>query len=208
MASSFFAAKSKDKQRFHTPTTFRAQRQLQFSTPTTPTPQRQMAAAHGLTNLQNYSPSASATSSQQSATTSNANANQTQHPITNATTNPSVGTNPQTNGTPQQALLNQRILPWDVNGSRHTKLYNTAAPKIVYPAGSRDEEINQRFIKQMDMYLNRNFLVRSIMKGDTPHPFLYYERLEQYWQALGTPQRKFNPAETFTTLDEIQAKGH
>ena len=60
----------------------------------------------------------------------------------------------------------------------------------------------------MDMYLNRNFLVRSIMNGDTPHPFLYYSRLQQYWQAVGTPNRKFNTTETFSTLDEIKSNGH
>ena len=60
----------------------------------------------------------------------------------------------------------------------------------------------------MNMYLNRNFLVRSALSGNTPHPFSSYERLQEYWRAVGTPTKVFNPAETFATLQDIEEKGH
>ena len=58
------------------------------------------------------------------------------------------------------------------------------------------------------MYLNKNFLVRSAIKGDTPHPFISYERLQQYWHKMGKANWRFNTSETFATLDAIQSNGH
>ena len=105
-------------------------------------------------------------------------------------------------------MLDGRILPWEINGNKQNKLFNVAPPKLQYPAGSRDETTNERFVTEMDMYLKRSYLVRSVINGDTPHPFSVYERLQQYWSAMGSPNKVFNTAETFSTLDKIKSNGH
>ena len=84
-----------------------------------------------------------------------------------------------------------RILPWDFNGNKHGKLYNCSPPSITYPAGSRDKKVNHRFVSRMNMYLNRNFLVRSALSGITPHPFSNYERLKEYWTATNSSRTIF-----------------
>ena len=53
-------------------------------------------------------------------------------------------------------------------------------PKITYPAGSRDEDVHNRFVAKMDMHLFSNFHVRSILVGDRPHPFSGYNRLTKH----------------------------
>ena len=58
------------------------------------------------------------------------------------------------------------------------------------------------------MYLNKNYLVRSVLSGETPHPFSVYDRLNDYWTALGSPDKVFDTSKTFATLDEIKERGH
>ena len=82
------------------------------------------------------------------------------------------------------------------------------APDLIYPAGSRVEAVNKRFIKCMDMYLFQNFIVLSIMVGSIPHPFLSYQRLNNYWSAMGKPNWKFDKTKTFETMELIRANGH
>ena len=100
------------------------------------------------------------------------------------------------------------ILPWESAGSKITSLYKSAPPKLVYPAASRDERVNTRFVKQMDMYLFKNYQVRSVLVGERPHPFADYPRLKQYWSALGYGSWQFDPTKTFATLDVIRENGH
>lgn len=218
MASSLFT-NGKVNRRFHTPTTYRAQRRLfSASTPQLRDDQhQQLIAAQNLTALQN-----STTISNDDGNTGSTASAPATHDVTDQQSN-QVGVNrphplekmgATTHGSPahsnnaHKSQQDQLILPWEINGNKHTKLYATAPPKLVYPAGSRDESINERFVKQMDMFLNRNFLVRSILNGTTPHPFSDYERLTEYWTALGKPHKVFNTKETFATLDEIKANGH
>ena len=37
-----------------------------------------------------------------------------------------------------------------------------------------------------------------------PHPFSVYNRLGEYWNTLGFPDRIFDTTKTFSTLDEIK----
>ena len=99
----------------------------------------------------------------------------------------------------------ERVLPWEITDNQFTSLYKVAPPKLSYPAGSRDEDVNRRFVTQMDMYLHQNYLVRSVLIGETPHPFSNYPRMQQYWSAIGKPNWKFDPTTTFMTLEEIEA---
>ena len=222
MATSLFAA-NKVKRKFHTPISFRAQRRLHFQTPNAQTPvsQSTLAAAHQLASLQD--------STVANATDTSASANSANTPDPSASNNSpnqnsptpleGASTNTQQNNTANNAqqnnqlpklipLQDNRILPWDINGNKHTKLYSTAPPALSYPAGSRDDAVNDRFILQMDMYLNRNYLVRSVISGETPHPFSVYDRLNEYWSALGFPDKTFDTSQTFATLDEIKQNGH
>ena len=205
MASSLFAT-NKVTRRLHTPTTFRAQRRLQFSTPQP----NALNAALQLTAMQNSttpqdsnvlnstSSADSAVPATSTSTASSAVNSNFQHATHVHVPNPIVTVNTPDN----------RVLPWDINGNKHTKLYSAAPPNLKYPAGSRDEDANDRFVIQMDMFLNRNYLVRSVINGTTPHPFSVYDRLNDYWTALGMPNKVFNTTETFATLESIKEKGH
>ena len=85
----------------------------------------------------------------------------------------------------QSAGQQQFIMPWEIPGTRTSSLYKMAPPKILYPAGSRDEETNQHFLTKLDNYLFSNFHVRSILVGDRAHPFSGYNRLTECHNQLG-----------------------
>ena len=93
-------------------------------------------------------------------------------------------------------------------GNNIAALYKYRPPNITYPAGSRVESTNKRFLKCMDMYLFQNFIVRSVMVGTIPHPFLGYKRLNDYWSKLGKHDWKFDKTKTFETLQLISENGH
>ena len=174
----------KQRNYYHTPTTFRAQKRLlftnssSFSTPTVlhPPPPGVSPPRSPITPLQ--TPNKEQNLVQPHAATDLAN------------------------------LQPQYVLPWETPGSKTASLYKVSPPKIVYPAGSRDEDVNKRFVSEMDMHLFRNFQVRSILIGDRPHPFSGYKRLKQYWQHQGKQDWVFDTATTFATLQEIQDNGH
>ena len=225
-SNSLFSSRTIDR-RFHTPRTYRTQRRLQFSSSTLTSQHedqrrltagaRDLAALHNFANdLDNVgnvnSPTDDSEELHQASATNNTTA--PTHPLQSIGSSPFVPPAqlpsfvPSTQFPIQNADDSQLTLPWDINGNKHTKLYAIAPPKLAYPAGSRDESMNHRFIKRMDMYLNRNFLVRSILNGTTPHPFSTYKRLKEYWTAMGLHRKVFNPRETFATLDEIGNNGH
>ena len=195
-ASSSLLSTTQIPTRFHTPITFRAQRRLQFSAANQ---QRRLNAsrnfaaslAPGNSNNDDLDDETVAPRDDTQDTTANA-ANDAAATLLHLTANPDAG----------------RILPWDFNGNKTGKLYNCSPPGITYPAGSRDKKVNDRFVSRMNMFLNRNFLVRSALSGVTPHPFSNYERLNQCWAATGSRRTNFNPEETFATLNEIKTNGH
>ena len=183
MASSIFAnGKIQTQQhRYHTPTTFRAQKRLLFTnTPSFNTP----------TTLNPPPPGVSPPRVSPASLPTPNNAGRSFSTITSV--------NPQP----------QYILPWDTPGSKTASLYKIAPPKITYPAGSRDEDDNKRFVKKMDMHLFSNFQARSVLVGDRPHPFSGYERLAQYWHHQGITNWSFDTSKTFTMLQEIFENGH
>ena len=197
MASSSLLATTQVPTQFHTPTTYRAQRRLQFSAANQ---QQRLIAARDFAaslvsgNTNNDDDLANETASPTDDTeTRNANAaNDAASTLMHLTADADAS----------------RILPWDFNGNKHGKLYNCSPPSITYPAGSRDKKVNHRFVSRMNMYLNRNFLVRSALSGITPHPFSNYERLKEYWTATNSSRTIFKSEETFATLNEIKANGH
>ena len=108
----------------------------------------------------------------------------------------------------QRTSSPERVLPWENDASKITSLYKSAPPKLVYPAGSRDEDVNKRFLTRMDHYLFRSFHSRQVLVGSRPHPFSNYPRLNQYWATLGFPQWKFSTSTTFATLEAIKENKH
>ena len=123
-------------------------------------------------------------------------------------TPPGSPTSASISGTRIPPPIIDRVLPWETPGVKKTTLYRISAPKLVYPAGSIDESLNQRFLRKMDMYLFRNFQVRAVLVGQRKHPFLDYPRLKEYWTAVGEINWSFNPENTFAMLNKIQAAGH
>ena len=213
----------------HTPISYRAQRQLNFTSPN--------SAPNGTSSSSNPAPASNSSSTSDPAsqdaaslllhfsTPSVANTTSTATSDTNedddqsllsAIENPQDDSNSTTRQQPSLTSINPhfqihapgRVLPWEFEGNKFTSLYKHAPPKLTYPGGSTSQSKNNRFVKRMDMYLNKNFLVRSAIKGDTPHPFISYERLQQYWHKMGKANWRFNTSETFATLDAIQSNGH
>ena len=115
-------------------------------------------------------------------------------------------TSPEENSNERHSL--EPVLHWNMAGNNIAALYKYRPPSITYPAGSRVESTNKRFVKCMDMYLFQNFIVRSVMVGKIPHPFLGYRRLNDYWSKLGKQGWTFDKTKTFETLQLIQANGH
>ena len=99
------------------------------------------------------------------------------------------------------------VLPWENAGSKISSLFRSAPPKLKYPAGSRNEDINNRFCKRMDHYLFRSFHVRDVLVDNRPHPFSSYKPLQRYWQDRGTQDWTFDTTKTFATLDAINQNG-
>ena len=186
MASSIFANGKIQKQRnhYHTPTTFRATKRLFFAnSPSLSIPTASHPPPPGVSP-----PRTSSTVSQ--------------------TPNDDQILSPSFTATKDQNLQPRYVLPWETAGAKSASLYKVSPPKIIYPAGSRDEDANKRFIKKMDMHLFRNFQVRSVLVGDRPHPFSEYERLTQYWLHQGKEDWTFDTSTTFATLQAIYDNGH
>ena len=181
MASFIFANDKirSQRNRYHTPATFRAQKRLLF---TNPTPLSTPAAA-----ATGNPPPPGVSSPRVSPT------------AFSATNNVQISVHPH----PHFAFTNfqpQYILPWDTPGSKTDTLFKISPPKLKHSAGSRDEEINKRFLKKINMYLFSNFQVHKVLVGDRPHPFLGYDRLAEYWRQQDIQDWKFDTTKTSSML--------
>ena len=214
MANSMFTKGNVSRRQLHTPISYRAQRELTFNSPVqdqhadatspTSTADETTDAANALLDFS--TPANATTTAPSTQETDDDNDSQHQDDETSPTAQQTDEIPAAIKQTP--SLNASKFLPWEFEGNKFTSLYKSAPPKLKYPGGSRDESKNKRFIKRMDMYLNKNFLVRSVISGETPHPFSTYERLNQYWTKLGKKDYHFNTAETFATLDAIKFNGH
>ena len=222
-----FTTREITPRQLHTPATLRAQRQLIFSSPNSAQSNTGSSANSAPTS---NPPPASASQdaanlllhisspSNPNPAPATANDDDDEQELLSVLRNPQDDSNSTTGQQPHQIPPNaqiriqntsaERILPWEFEGNKFTSLYKCAPPKLTYPGGSTNAKKNNRFIKRMDMFLNKNFLVRSVIHGETPHPFQMYPRLKQYWTQMGQPDWNFNTAETFATLDAIKDKGH
>ena len=152
MASqALFSSKSskRPRYRYHTPTTFRAQKRLRFQNP---------IPIHN--NIPPVSPLSPPGVSPPRASFSNS-----------AVSTAAIANNFSTNGNAINAQQLQQFqqlqLPWDTPGAKVTSLYKSSPPNLTYPSGSQDEATNERFKKLINMYLFQNFQVRSVLVGDS-----------------------------------------
>ena len=178
MANSNFFATPGVRRVVHTPFTFRSRRRLAFPFSTPP-------------SIPSSQPPAPATTA--------APDDSSIPPI------PGVDVSSAPPPDPQPPL--QYVLPWET-ASKATSLYKISPPKLRYPAGSRDEDVNKRFLRQMDMFLFSNFQVRQVLEGTRQHPFENCSRLVEYYAANGTPNFVFDKTKTFTILQAIASAGH
>ena len=125
--SSFFSNNlPRKRNRYHTPTTYRATKRLVFPTPVSP-------GISGLRQIQTdvAPPGVSPPNSPRRTTSASA-----QSPI--------LGPAPTNFGTisipPNNAP--SMMLPWEILGSKATDLYKQRPPAIKYPAGSQDQAVN------------------------------------------------------------------
>ena len=129
-------------------------------------------------------------------------------PIATSTSSSSIGPPGVSPPSSPQSSPIPRMLPWETAGNTNTtSLFKTSAPNLKYPAGSTDERVNNRFLKQMDMFLFSNFQVRAVLVGDRPHPFSNYAPLAQFWASEGITNWSFDKTTTFSMLKSIKDKG-
>ena len=132
----------KRKQRYHTPTTFRATKRLQFTN---------SPSISTMPTIHPPPPGVSPPRTTPGISSANSNIQTMQHssPAINAF-----------------QLQPQYILPWDTPGSKTATLFKVKPPHLTYPAGSSDEITNNRFTKRMDMYLFSNFQGDDMADGE------------------------------------------
>ena len=189
--------------RFHTPTTFKAQRRLSFS------PATASASLTNQTLLPTQSSSSTAPILRIDLADGKAyNLEQFVAQYGGSISSPpaqwlGAGDLPNINTSHD----NELTLPWEEPGSKSTALFKAEPPKLVYPAGSRDEDVNKRFTKKMDHYLFKSVHVRNVLIGKRPHPFRNYDRLTEYWRTRGLHDWVFRNDQTFATLSAIKDNG-
>ena len=188
------------KQRFHTPTTFKAQRRLTF------TPASSSVFTSGSSNPPLPVPPPLPNSPHQHPRIDPTDGKPYTLPefimeYGGSLDKPPIEWN---NATAHVAQLSPTIheltLPWDEPGGKTSNLFKHQPPSLSYPAGSRDEDTNRRFLKRMDHYLFSSIQVRAAIVGKRPHPFSEYQPLEVYWLARGKTNWVFNTSKTFDML--------
>ena len=94
----------------------------------------------------------------------------------------------------------QPQLPWGDNLKTPTFLFRVAPPKLRYPTGSNDENINAHFVRSALGYLRSSTYVRDVIDWDPrPHPFYQYQPLTAFATANGFPDFVFEPSSTLST---------
>ena len=195
-SSSFFTGSRISRRKIHTPATYNSQRKLIFRTPSS-------------TNSSWRSSSISSPAISTTAPDSTANAPsspQLRPPGTTPPSSPRSSPFTSLSGS-QPENLDDFVLPWETAAGSTTSLYKSSPPDLHYPADSRDERVNNRFLRQMDMYLFKNYQVRAVLTGERQHPFSDYPRLNEYWANLGYQDYNFSTDTTFDTLDAIRENG-
>lgn len=155
MTSSLLTMK-KVSRKVHTPISFRTQRQLRF----TPTSSISTPANSNQKESQDNVVADFSTPSDQQIVEQNKDVSHSKEqnsddqlqtalslqvlnqPLPDNTTTPPLLSMP-----PKQTP----ILPWEIADNKITSLYKSSPPDLVYPAGSRDEVVNERFITRMNI---------------------------------------------------------
>ena len=84
-------------------------------------------------------------------------------------------------------------------------LFRVAPPKLSYPTGSNDENINAHFVRSALGYLRSSTYVRDVIDWDPrPHPFYQFQPLTAFAASHGFPNFVFEPSSTLATLQWVQ----
>ena len=101
--------------------------------------------------------------------------------------------------------FDDRQLPWGQFSGPST-LFRMAPPKLRYPSGSTDDNVNLHFIRSALGYLRSSTYVRDVIDWDArPHPFYIYEPLKIFYVNQGFPGFKFDPSKTLATLQWVES---
>ena len=109
------------------------------------------------------------------------------------------------NTLPNALNSNDRQLPWgEFNGP--STLFRIPPPKLSYPSGSTDDNVNLHFIRSALGYLRSSTYVRDVIDWDArPHPFYSYEPLKVFCANQGFPGFTFDPSKTLATLQWVES---
>ena len=95
-------------------------------------------------------------------------------------------------------------MPWG-QFSGPSSLFRMGPPKLKYPSGSTDDNVNLHFIRSALGYLRSSSYVRDVLDWDPrPHPFYFYEPLKTFYSQHGFPDLQFDPAKTLDTIHWIE----
>ena len=98
-----------------------------------------------------------------------------------------------------------RQMPWGDNLKTPTSLFRVAPPKLTYPTGSVDENVNAHFVRRALGYLRSSTYVRDVIDWTPrPHPFYNYEPLQIFATNQGYPNYVFDTSTTLETLNWVQ----
>ena len=96
-------------------------------------------------------------------------------------------------------------MPWGDNIRAPSFLFRVAPPKLNYPTGSIDENVNAHFVRTALGYLRSSTFVRDAIDWDSrPHPFYYYAPLKEFASAHGRINFVFDNSKTLATLKWVQ----
>ena len=87
-----------------------------------------------------------------------------------------------------------------------TFLFRIAPPKLKYPTGSIDENVNAHFVRSALGFLRSSTHVRDVIDWDPhPHPFYAYPPLKQFAAYQGFPEFEFDTSKTLATLEWVRS---
>ena len=103
------------------------------------------------------------------------------------------------------ANFGEMQLPWgQFNGP--SSLFRISPPKLKYPSGSTDDNVNLHFIRSALGYLRSSTYVRDVIDWDArPHPFYFYKPLQSFYASQGFSGFQFDPSKTLDTLHWVES---
>lgn len=98
-------------------------------------------------------------------------------------------------------------LPWvNSNFKGPSTLFRQNPPKLNYPTGSIDENVNLHFVRSALGFLRSSTYVRDVIDWDPrPHPFYFHQPLIDLAHRCGFPDFQFDASKTLSTLEWVES---